>query len=283
MRRVLIFTTKTDQYIGRFRSEARESGIDVRIYTYEKLSFVDNRLTYRGQKSFPEFDSQQAILFRRCEYDRLNQHFWLRTLALLAKQAGALVLNQDYNTSFPMHSGKLFQAALFASNGIRHISTYRLSSRRVIDYPVIAKKRYSAFGRDAYVLGSAEDLAKLKGKVKRLSDYIYQPYLELDRDVRVFILNNKVLAVAKRSVRIKEGGRVGVAVSESAGLTPAELELVETILAKMRLGIAGVDLFTSRSGKVWVGEINYYPNFEAIERVSNVNVFKEILLLLSGK
>ena len=284
MRTIRIFSTKEDQYLDRFRQEAKDLGIKIKIYHYERFSFVDNKLTYTGRKDFPEFTENDVVLFRRCAYEKKRQHFWLRLLATLARDAGARVLNEDFMVNFPLHSGKLFQAAYFASKKIPHISTYRLRSKLKLDekdYPFLIKKRYTAFGKDSYLLKKPEDLLRVKNSLKRLDDFVIQPFLELERDLRVMILDGKIIGAINRKVKIGEDGQVTVKVDKKVEMTSKEKEIVERVLECFDLDMAGLDLFTSKTCKLWLGEINFFPNFTGFMKLSGDNIFKDILKLMS--
>lgn len=282
MKTLRIFSTKNDQYLAHFRQEAKELKLKIKIYHYEKFSFVNDKLTYTGIKDFPEFTDNDVVFFRRCAYEKKRQHFWLRLLATLARDAGAKVLNEDFMVNFPLHSGKLFQAAYFANKKIPHISTYRLNRKlKDVEYPLLIKKRYTAFGKDSYLLDSQDDMIQVKKSLKLLDDFVIQPFLELDRDLRVLILDGQVIGAVNRIVQIANDGQVTVKVDKKVEMTVTEKKIVNQVLEVFNLDMAGLDLFTSKTGKVWLGEINFFPNFAGFMRVSNANIFQDILKIMS--
>ena len=254
------------------------------ILNFGSFSFAENKLTYSGRKGFPNFTNQDVVLFRRCAYEKKRQHFWLRLLATLARDAGSSVLNEDFMVNFPLHSGKLFQAAYFSVNNIPHIETYRLSRKiKTNDYPLITKKRYSAFAKDAYLLKNNDDLLNIKKKIKTLDNFVVQPFLELKRDTRVLILDRKILGTVKRDVSLKENGQISVKVTGLEKMTKEEEIIVDNVLKVFDLDLAGLDLFTSKTGRVWLGEINFFPNFASYERVTGENVFEKILMMMNKR
>lgn len=284
MKALRIFSTKTDDYLQKFILEAKKMSLKVKLYRYENFSFEDDKLTYSGRKKFPEFTQNDVVLFRRCAYEKKRQYFWLRLLATLARDAGAQVLNEDFMINFPLHSGKLFQAAYFSTYKVPHISTYRLNRKiKISDYPLLIKKRYTAFGKDSFLLSNPQDLIDAKKKIKRLDDFVVQPFLELERDTRVLILDRKILGVVKRIVTVKEDKQIGVKVAQAEKLTQAEENIVKKVLQIFDLDLAGLDLFTSKTDKVWLGEINFFPNFAGYMRVTGENVFKNILEIMIKK
>lgn len=104
-----------------------------------------------------------------------------------------------------------------------------------------------------------------------------QPFLELDRDIRVMVLGGKIHGSVNRIVMIVEDGHVGVKVSGVVDLTDEEKRIAEKVLSVFNLDFAGLDIFTSKNGKIWLGEINFFPNFSSFMEASDKNVFKDVL------
>lgn len=284
MSQLRIFSTKTDPYLPKFKQRAKELGLKVMIYHYELFSFKGDSLTYRGSKPFPQFSEKDTVFFRRTLYSKRRQHFWVRLLAILAENAGAKVVNAHAMVSFPMHSGKLFQAALFSAKEIPHIPTYRLNSKNVKKFlpgPWLIKKRYGAFGEDSRLVMTEKELDQARKELQTgksvLDDYIVQHFFELKRDLRVMVVDGKILGAVERQVKIHDDKKVGVKVAQIAKLSTADKKMVEQTIESLDLEIAGVDLFTDLAGRTWVGEINYFPNFESFMRIAGEDVFEQIL------
>jgi len=281
MKKVRIFFTKQDDYSLGFKEEAKQLGLKPYIYFYENFSFTDDKLVYSGRKDFPNFTKDDVVIFRRCGYEKVKQYFWVRLLATLARDAGARVVNVDFMVNFPLHSGKLFQAAYFSDKKIPHVSTYRLS-RKLKDatFPMIIKKRYSAFGKDSHLVKSNEELVEVKEKIKDKDAYIIQKFTPLTRDIRVIVLDNKFLKAVARDVIIHKDRHVGVKVTNEVELNQAEKKIVDQVLEVFDLDIAGLDLFTDENGKTWLGEMNFFPNFAGFTDKTGINMFEKILKML---
>lgn len=281
MKNIRLFFTKQDLYYSGFKEEADKLGYKVDIYFYENFSFTDNKLIYKGRKEFPKFSKNDVVIFRRCGYEKIRQYFWVRLLATLARDAGARVANADFMVNFPLHSGKLFQAAYFSDKNIPHVPTYRLS-RKLKDpiFPMMIKKQYSAFGKDVHLVRTQEEFDTVKASIKSKDSYITQKYYPLKRDVRVLVLANKVVGAVLRTVTIHPDGHVGVKVADKVKLTKAEKEIVDKVLEVFDLDIAGLDVFTGENGKTWLGEMNFFPNFAGYMKKTNTNVFEHILQML---
>ncbi len=275
---IRIFSTEKDKYLKRFEAAAKELNLEVVTYHYEKFSFANDRLTYRGRKSFSDFDQNELVFFRRCDYENKKQYFWLRLLASLARDSGARVLNTDFMVNFPLHSGKLFQAAYFSAKKIPHVPTYRLNRKlKEESFPMIIKKRYGAFGQDSQVVEDRDQFLAAKKNIKNLNNFIIQPFYPLEKDVRVLILNNKIVGSVLRSVRIKNSKEIKVKVVSEHKLNAIEQSIVDQLLQNFDLDLAGIDLFTAKNGKTWLGEINFFPNFLGFMNVTNQDVFRLIL------
>jgi len=126
-------------------------------------------------------------------------------------------------------------------------------------------------------------LLDIKKRIKTLDNYVVQPFLELERDTRVLILDRQVLGTVKRDVNLKENGQIGVKVTGLSEMTKQEKEIVDKALKVFNFDLAGLDLFTSKTGKVWLGEINFFPNFASYERVTGENVFEKILTMMDKR
>jgi len=281
MKKIRIFFTKQDGYSLGFKDEAKKMGLKPYVYFYENFSFEDNKLVYVGRKDFPKFTSDDVVIFRRCGYEKVKQYFWVRLLATLARDAGARVINGDFMVNFPLHSGKLFQAAYFSDKNIPHVSTYRLNRKlKEAAFPMIIKKRYSAFGKDSHLVETNAEFLEVKSKIKNKNDYIIQKYSPLSRDIRVIILNNKFLKAVSRKVVIHEDRHVGVKVTGEVELSSEERKIVDQVLEVFDLDIAGLDLFTDENNKTWLGEMNFFPNFAGFTEKTGINMFQLILKMI---
>ena len=119
-----------------------------------------------------------------------------------------------------------------------------------------------------------EALTKLNSKV------IVQEFIKESKatDIRVFIVNGKILGAMKRSA--SKGFRSNLhrgAIGEPVELTPKEQRLALEAVKILGLNIAGVDLLQSNKGPL-IMEVNSSPGLEGIEQYSSINIAKEIIL-----
>ena len=103
-------------------------------------------------------------------------------------------------------------------------------------------------------------------------------------DVRCLVINGKLVAAMRRQAKAGEfrsnlhrGGRGEV-------FTPSDriVELAIQSTKLLGLDVAGVDILLSNQGPV-VLEVNSSPGLEGIEKVTGINVAREIILLASNK
>ena len=119
-----------------------------------------------------------------------------------------------------------------------------------------------------------ETLTKLNTKV------IVQEFIKESKatDIRVFIVNGKILGAMKRSAN--KGFRSNLhrgAIGEPIELSIKEQRIALEAVKALGLNIAGVDLLQSKKGPL-IMEVNSSPGLEGMEQSTSVNVAKEIIL-----
>lgn len=97
-------------------------------------------------------------------------------------------------------------------------------------------------------------------------------------DIRVFIIDNKIVASMKRSSAAEEfrsnlhrGGKGAVVT-----LTHTEQEIALAAVKCLGLGVAGVDLIRAKRGPL-VLEVNASPGLQGIEQATGINIAKRII------
>lgn len=137
-------------------------------------------------------------------------------------------------------------------------------------------------------------LAKDKAQARKYLDefntrnikYLIQEYISESKgkDVRIFVVGNKVVAAMKRIApkgefrsNIHRGGT-----GESIKLTVAEEELAIKTAKAMNLEVAGVDILQSSRGPLML-EVNSSPGLEGIEKYTKVDIAGAILAHMENK
>lgn len=152
------------------------------------------------------------------------------------------------------------------------------------DFPMVIKREFSAQGEGVQLLPHYEVAAQVVARLQEQGcGFTLQEYVAESGgcDLRLFVLEGRVLAAMKRCARqgefranIHQGGHA-VAYRPSA----MEIEMACKAAGTLGLGMAGVDLIHSKNGPLLL-EVNACPGFEALERVSGCEIAGQILDLL---
>lgn len=149
---------------------------------------------------------------------------------------------------------------------------------------VIVKPLFGAGGH-GMVRVSDEEIAHRVFRALELERAIY--YLQEavpheGRDLRAFVVGDRVVAAAWRCA---EGWRTNVAQGarvESAELPPAWHELAVRASRAVAAEYAGVDLLPLRDGRIYVLEVNSIPGWQGLQSVTEVDVAGALVEHLEG-
>lgn len=140
-------------------------------------------------------------------------------------------------------------------------------------FPLIMKNPFGSFGNGVMIVESMRSLKALIVWDKPL--YLIQEYVKYakGKDMRVFVVNGKVVGSMMRSAKkgefrsnIELGG-IGMPVE----LTSEEISISIRAAQALDLNYAGVDVMRSKTGPV-VLEVNSNPGFKALEKATGVSV-----------
>lgn len=113
--------------------------------------------------------------------------------------------------------------------------------------------------------------------------FIIQPFIAHKKEWRIFILKGAILACIEKTLA-RDDFRGNAKRSESGKMLkkiPAELELVALkAFEASGLDYAGIDLLLSDQGKIMLLEINPVPGFEQAEKLSGLNIARELMVQL---
>ncbi len=154
-------------------------------------------------------------------------------------------------------------------------------------FPLLIKQNNSTQGRGVELFNNRETaLARISQLHSTNEPFLLQEFIDEagGADSRLFILNGQLLAAMKRTAapgdfrsNIHQGGH-----AELYQATPEEIALALKAVALLGLDVAGVDIINSKYGPL-VLEVNACPGFEALERVSGVDVAGKMLDFLISK
>lgn len=178
---------------------------------------------------------------------------------------------------------KTFETSKFAEYKINHPGTFQaldISSYKIIldkaAFPIVVKPLYGQKG---------QGIIKINNKTKALAffrknpeGYLIQEYLKTDGDVRVFVVNNKILGAIKRFVLpgdFRSNASLG---AKAEKIIPTKEMKKIAIKATRAMGyeIAGVD-FLEYKNKLYVLEINSTPQWQKFKKVTGINPAKYII------
>jgi RimK family alpha-L-glutamate ligase len=156
---------------------------------------------------------------------------------------------------------------------------------RHLGFPLVVKPDIGGFGRRVHLARDELELRQISESIFSLAPsyqrYVYaQRYCDIKHDLRVFILDGKVLALIERindrqisiSKNVAQGG-IGIRHT----LSNAEEELVTRMARVLPPGYFGVDILVTRDEECFVCEVNASCKFSETAKVSGVDIAAEIV------
>lgn len=285
---ILIFSKpELDHFAGveRLEEAARTLGHAV-VRLYEpNFSLCADELLLDG-KQIPEVD---VIISRPNFIEEPSLHFYVVN-ALVEK--GYKVLNGK--PSFAIAKNKIEQLRIFQKNGLPYPKSFvakkpecALEAAKQIGFPVVIKVAFGTIGKGVFYAPNQETFEPIVEylAIRDRNPVIVQEFIkEADRkDLRVFIVGGKIVAAMERcapegDIRANaSNGGIGKVVA----LTKEEKELALRTANVFDLEIVGVDLIRSNRGP-FVLEVNSNPGFSELERATEIDVAKAIILFATG-
>ena len=152
------------------------------------------------------------------------------------------------------------------------------AAKLVGGFPVIVKNPFGSFGNGVTIIESMRALNSFLVWDKPL--YLLQEYVKYSKgkDMRIFVVNGKVVGAMMRSAKkgefrsnIELGG-VGTAIDPTAEEKSIAIRAVQAL----DLNYGGVDVMRSKNGPV-VLEVNSNQGFKALEKATGLNVASAIV------
>ena len=221
-----------------------------------RLRKCRNVKTLGVRPNFNDYTADEKALIRSTE----KVYYPTRLYAELLDAMGKQIFPSVHNYLFSQD--KIKQTALFALLGIPHPKTRVFYGRRqktnVLDYfryPFVAKKaRGSAMGRDVFLI---QNKADLQNYLEGYTPAYIQAYLPVDRDMRVVVINGKIVHAYWR-VAAKGEFRSNVAMGADVKLDPVPgnaLDLALHTAAACGWNDVGLDI-CEHDGRFYVLEGN---------------------------
>jgi len=152
----------------------------------------------------------------------------------------------------------------------------------VTSFPVIVKDGLSSKGRGVFLCKNQTELEECQLKLQG-REVLYQEFIaeSQGRDIRVFVIGQKVIACMERtSANPQEEFRSNLSLGgqgRKTTISRQEEDLCIAAVRRLKLDYAGVDLIPSHRGGL-ILEVNPCPGLEGIEKWSQKNIAKEIVL-----
>ena len=211
--------------------------------------------------------------------------YWQNQGAISLNNAQAIALVRD----------KFQCLTVFARNGVPFPKSASCESIAAAEnllanefiFPVLTKQNSSAQGRGVERFFDGETaLARMAQLFSLNEPFLIQEFIAEANgaDRRLFIVNGQLLAAMKRSAatgdfrsNVHQGGH-----AKAYQASPEEIELALNAVSLLGLDVAGVDIIHSARGPLLL-EVNACPGFEALERVSGVDIAGKMMDFLISK
>jgi len=242
----------------------------------------DGKTVY--QKPF-QIDSENTLLLPRGlgTYGYTANRRWVDIIKILEDKGFKTIPSIE---NWNLCSSKYYCDQLFRSNGLRTPKTIPLSysddSERAVKenglkFPLILKSSSgSQTGVGVMIIESFRSLHPTVQMINFLApniDLLLQEYIKIEYDIRVLVVNGKVLAAMKRNVMdddIRSNASLG-ATTESMELTDKEIQTSLKVSELVKGDIVGVDLLPAKDREKeqpYVLEVNGTPGFGGIEKIT---------------
>jgi RimK family alpha-L-glutamate ligase len=263
---------------------AHEMNIELMVISPEEIDLIVNsknkkNILYNGN----------TIKLPDCAITRIGNitYYSLAVIRQLEK-LGVFVLNSS--RSIEIAKDKLFTLQLLSANNIPVPRTMLVKFplniapiEREFSYPVIVKTITGSRGKGVFLARNRNKLINLINRFEITeepkTDLILQEFISTSRgkDIRVIVIGGKVTGAI---IRLAANGNFKA--NYSAGgivdryiINPAVEQLAKESAKIVGLDIAGIDILFDKE-KYKVSEVNSYPGFEGFEKVTGINVSREI-------
>ena len=268
--------------IRRFQAIGKEMGINVEVFSPEQFDLLvtnEDRtsvLIDGEPKLLPDF-----LLPRTPPVE--NGYFSLAVIRQF-ERLGVKVYNNS--ACIEAVADKMHTHQILAEHGLPTPTTMLAKFpvdleliEKQIGFPVVVKTLLGVNGTGVFLIEDHEafhDLMTLIGETNPNIQLIFQKFVAVSkgRDLRVFIVDGKVLACMER--RAKEGG-FKANFSQGGSVLPYELDHATEQLAiktaeVLDIKVAGIDLLFKEEGGFTICEANTFPGFKGLEKACEVNV-----------
>ncbi|MBW6441146.1 RimK family alpha-L-glutamate ligase [Patescibacteria group bacterium] len=273
---VIVGASKTDNTKD-LVCEIKSRGYKVYLIQPKKLIFEFSKNKYTAWQENLKLDNMDIFIFRGYNVNIVEAKILAEKLIREKKVVIDEALAKELIPS------KIYELSQFIRYGISHPKTFQaldLSSYKYIfdkiNFPVIIKPLYGQKGQGIVKMDTKRQVYNfLKNNYK---GYLIQEYLEIDSDIRIFIVNNKVIGAIRRFI-IPGDFRSNVSLGAKVEQVHPNREMTDLAIRAvkaMKYEVAGVDIITHK-GKLYVLEVNSTPQWQKFKKVTGINPAKYII------
>lgn len=258
---------KNKGYIDWMLDEASKLDLDLHFHFREDL-----RIGHRFNKLYVEHE-MQPISLPDFAIVRTIDPFFTKQL----EQLGIPCFNSSFVSEIANDKAKTHQ--YLSSLGIPMSDTVYCNGRPGADdmeLPFIAKETSGRGGKQVFLIEHADDLAQLND-----GNWIVQKPGLFGRDIRVFVVGNKVKAAVLRESASSFKANYTLGGSASLyELTASELALVERVMKSFDFGLVGIDFIFAEDGSLMLNEIEDVVGSRTLSALSDMNIVWEYLTFI---
>ena len=265
----------------RLKNSAREKGHICRIFRASKFKLVFDKqspwILYNG-KPFPRYDiiiTRPAIIKFVDLYTALIEQMEMAGMLLFNKYDSILKAKNKVKTMQILdHYGIPIPKTVVVNRPEDIIK----AAKFVGNFPLIVKEPVGSFGAGVTIVESMRALKSMLLWDKPM--YLLQEYVKYSRgkDIRVFVVNGKVIGSFMRSAQkgefrsnIELGGR-----GKPVEISEEEASIALRSVQALDLSYGGVDIMRGKNGPV-VLEVNSNPGFKTLEDTTKMDIAGEII------
>lgn len=267
---------RNQTYISMHIEEGKKLGIEVQLLYAEKFFFgVENQtvIVYYNQRkvTLPDF-----IICRTINPE----------LSFMLEQTKVPLFNQAKVAEIANNKAKTY--AFFCGKGIPMADAVFLTAKQLAaEWDTIGEefviKAVAGHGGTQVFLKQEQDKMHILNAIGN-SDVVVQPLVPGGKDVRVYVLENEILAAVCRTA--KEGFKSNYSLGGDVALYPLSEEnvcLVKKIVKQLSFGLVGIDFLIDEQGKFWFNEIEDVVGARMLYQLTSINLVKRYLQFILKK
>ncbi|MEW4489112.1 RimK family alpha-L-glutamate ligase [Thalassoglobus sp. JC818] len=278
--RIAILGHTGSWYVEQLLQAGERRGHDCEAVDFERLASFVKDSTTEVTSDGVKLSGIDCVIVRTMPPGSLEQVVYRMDVLLQLQEAGVRIVNHPRGIECAVD--KFLSTSRLSACGIpipRTIVTettdQAMEAFSVLGQDVVVKPLFGAEGRGIIRLSDPDLAFRSFRAIERLNSVIYQQEFILHEgfDVRILVLNGKVLGAIRRSH--PTDFRTNVARQGKASLhrlTPEEEAIAVAAAGAVHTCFAGVDVLYDLSGRCYVIEVNAVPGWKAFQSTTKIDV-----------